>query len=222
MLLTAREAEGRAGGAGVIGQAQSADLMEWTAEAPLFRVGYYGEMEVPQLFHLNGWWYCLFSNSFRHRDSDYLLRGTCGAATGTHYIRSRSPDGPFELVEERFFAGDRIGHFYGGRVVEQFDGTLVFMAFLNHDAHGSFVGQITDPMPIWTTPEGFLRIDGSKYGFAHADAGPSPTVPGLASMIHSLSTSMAFEAHAPEIVPVSMATDARPAASAGMPALKSP
>ena len=30
---------------------------------------------------------------------------------GTHYIRSHSPEGPFELVEETFFAGTYSGTF---------------------------------------------------------------------------------------------------------------
>jgi beta-fructofuranosidase len=164
MLFTARDPNGLAKGAGVIGQASSTDLHSWTVEEPLFRIGYYGEMEVPQLFELDGWWYCLFSNSSRHREPSYLANGKAGMATGTHYIRSRSPSGPFELVEEEFFAGDDTGHFYGGRVVKMEDGTLGFMAFLNHDATGDFVGMISDPMPIWTTAQGYLRIDARKYG----------------------------------------------------------
>lgn len=173
MLFTAREPNGPAKGAGVIGQASSPDLMTWTVQPPLFRIGYYGEMEVPQLFHLGDWWYCLFSNSFRHREPEYLSSGRCGMVTGTHYVRSHSPDGPFELVEEEFFAGDSIGHFYGGRVVEGPDGTLLFMAFLNHTADGAFVGEISAPMTIWSTSEGYLRIDGSKYGFVNKAPPPA-------------------------------------------------
>jgi beta-fructofuranosidase len=171
MLFTARDHNGPAGGAGVIGQASSPDLLNWTAGQPLFKTGYYGEMEVPQLFFLDGWWFCLFSNSSRHREPSYLATGKAGMATGTHYIRSRSPSGPFELVEEQFFAGDDVGHLYGGRVVENDNGEMVFMAFLNHMADGSFVGKLTDPMPVWTTPQGYLRIDARKYGLHLRDAG---------------------------------------------------
>jgi beta-fructofuranosidase len=166
MIFVAREPGGPSAGAGVLGQARSRDLLNWQQDRPLFRSGRYGEMEVPQLFFLDGWWYCLFSNSVRHRETAYLDSGRCGRVTGTHYIRAPRHDGPFELVEDRFFAGDEAGHFYGGRTVRDAEGRLAFLAFLNHRADGAFVGTISDPMPIWTTPEGCLRIDGSGYGLA--------------------------------------------------------
>ena len=141
-------------------------------------------MEVPQLFELDGWWYCLFSNSSRHREPSYMANGKAGMATGTHYIRSRSPSGPFELVEEEFFAGDDTGHFYGGRVIEMGDGSLAFMAFLNHDTAGNFIGAISDPMPIWTTAQGYLRIDGRKYGLIpRAEAAAEPVSIDLSPLI---------------------------------------
>lgn len=166
MLFTARDHDKNALGAGVIGQAYSDDLMKWTVEPPLVRVGYYGEMEVPQLFQLDGWWYCLFSNSSRHRDPAYLATGRSGMCTGTHYVRAREAHGPFELVEEQFFAGDDVGHLYGGRTILDPQGNLVLLAFLNHRPDGSFVGEITGPMRMWTTPEGYLRVDATKYGVA--------------------------------------------------------
>jgi beta-fructofuranosidase len=164
MLFTARDHDANARGAGVIGQAFSDDLFTWKVQPPLVRAGYYGEMEVPQLFYLDGWWYCLFSNSSRHRDPTYLATGRCGACTGTHYVRAPSADGPFELVEEHFFAGDAAGHLYGGRAIVNPDGDLVLLAFLNHRSDGSFVGEISNPMRMWTTSEGYLRVDAIQYG----------------------------------------------------------
>jgi beta-fructofuranosidase len=164
MLITARAKDGLAKGAGVIGQAKSRDLMSWKVGEPVYRGSYYGEMEVPQLFQFDGWWYCLFSNASRHMEPNYVASGKPGIVTGTHYLRSRSSQGPFELTEDRFFAGDETGHFYGGKVVEAVDGNLMFMAFLNHRDDGSFVGALSDPLPVWTNPKGFLRIDARKYG----------------------------------------------------------
>lgn len=164
MVFTARNPNGDPKGAGLIGQASSSDLLTWKIGEPLFAAGYYGEMEVPQIFSLDGWWYCLFSNSSRHRLPSYLAAGGAGKATGTHYIRAKSADGPYELIEESFFAGDDVGHLYGGRTVAGPDGRLVFMAFLNHATDGRFIGAITNPMPLWTTPEGLLRVDATQYG----------------------------------------------------------
>lgn len=217
MLFTAREPNGPKRGAGVIGQAYSPDLIHWTAGAPLFSIGYYGEMEVPQLFQLDGWWYCLFSNSCRHRDPDYMASGKCGMATGTHYIRSRSPNGPFELVEEEFFAGDSIGHFYGGRVVETPDGGLAFMAFLNHAEDGSFVGQITSPMAIWTTPEGYLRIDGRRYGFIHQGERAQEHAE-IAAGLHDLAAATPVAAAIPAEAYLLLAAEVQPTIVSGIPA----
>jgi beta-fructofuranosidase len=190
MLFTARDPDGPPRGAGVIGRARSRDLIHWTQEPPLFGMDRFGEMEVTQLFFLDGWWYCLFSNSVRHREPGYIITGKAGHVTGTHYLRSRSPEGPFEMPEEEFFAGDDASHLYGGRAVEAADGCLVFLAFLNYDSDGHFVGQITDPMPIWTTPEGYLRVDATKYGVplrpspaADQDAGQAVAIPGVAAAI---------------------------------------
>ncbi len=160
MLFTAREKTGHAKGRGTIGRASSPDLVNWTAEPPLCSLGDYGEMEVPQLFEIGGWWYCLFCNAARNRRANYT---GAGAVTGTHYLRSRSPDGPFERVEDTFVAGDPIGHLYAGRVVETNTGGKAFMAFQNIGADGRFIGGLSDPMPIWTTSEGLLRIDARKY-----------------------------------------------------------
>lgn len=118
MLFTARDPHRPAKGAGAIGQACSPDLVNWTLGEPLYRADHYGEMEMPQLFALDGWWYCLFSNSVRHREPSYVDGGRAGSVTGTHYLRSTSPHGPFALVEEEFFAGDPTGLLYGGRAVD--------------------------------------------------------------------------------------------------------
>lgn len=164
MLFTARAKSGAERGRGVIAQATSPDLVTWTAGPPLTNFGYYAEMEVPQLFQLDGWWFCLFCNGARNQEAAYAATGKSGGNSGTHYLRSKSPDGPFELVEHRFFAGDPNWRLYAGRMVPGNDGKPRFMAFINNDGKGRFVGGLTDPMPMWVTPEGLLRVDARAYG----------------------------------------------------------
>ena len=164
MLFTARGLTGPEKGRGVIAQASSPDLIHWTAERPFFEIGLYGEMEVPQLFELDGWWYCLFCNAARNQDPAYAATGKSGGDSGTSYLRSKHPHGPFELVEHRFFAGDPAWRLYAGRMVMGNDGKPKFMAFINTGADGKFVGSLSDPMPLWTTPEGYLRVDARAYG----------------------------------------------------------
>ena len=169
MLFTARSRSGPAKGRGVIAQAWSPDLVKWTAEKPFFEIGYYGEMEVPQLFEFNGWWYCLFCNGARFQDPAYAATGKSGGLSGTHYLRAKKPEGPFELAEHRFFAGDPACRLYAGRMVPGQDGQPKFMAFINAGKDGKFVGALSDPMDLWTTREGFLRVDARAYGIPLAE-----------------------------------------------------
>ena len=164
MLLTARETSGPDRGRGVIAQASSPDLITWTAEAPFFRNGHFGEMEVPQLFEIDGWWYCLFSNAARNQAACYRPVSDQSRMSGTHYLRSRSPRGPFEMCVERFFAGDPAWRLYAGRMVLGYDGKPKLMAFLNTLPDGRFGGTLTDAMPMWRTPDGRLRADARAHG----------------------------------------------------------
>jgi len=164
MLFTARENLGPDKGRGVIAQAWSADLETWTAEEPFFRIGHFGEMEVPQLFEIDGWWYCLFCNAARNQDASYIPPNGQPRHSGTHYLRSRVPSGPFEMNEHAFFAGDPEGRLYAGRMVMGNDGKPRFMAFLNELPGGGFGGTLSDAMPMWRTPDGRLRVDARAYG----------------------------------------------------------
>ena len=164
MLFTARENHGPALGRGVIGQAASPDLMTWTAEAPFYSCGKFGEMEVPQLFELDGWWYCLFCNAARNQAPSYVPVNGQPRMSGTHYLSSRHPGGPFLMPEDRFLAGDAAFHLYAGRMVPGNDGRPRFMAFVNSTAGGQFGGTLTDPMPMWRLPDGRLRVDARAYG----------------------------------------------------------
>lgn len=163
MLFTARETSGHPKGRGVIAQASSPDLLTWTAGPPFFRCGHFGEMEVPQLFQLGAWWYCLFCNGAKNQSPEYHPAGGV-RMSGTHYLRSRSPNGPFDMVEDRFMAGDANGRLYAGRMVPGYDGQPKFMAFVNELQGGGFGGTISDAMPLWQLPDGRLRVDTRAYG----------------------------------------------------------
>ena len=64
MIFASRTTEGPLEGRGCIGHAVSENLINWECLPPLLAPGYYGEMEVPQIFELNGRFYLQFhSNS---------------------------------------------------------------------------------------------------------------------------------------------------------------
>ena len=122
-------------------------------------------MEVPQLFQLGGWWYCLFCNGARNQAPSYQPFGGAHRMSGTHYLRSRSPDGLFEMCEDRFLAGDPEWRLYAGRMVPGEGGRLYMMCFLNELPNGGgFGGAISDPMRLWQLPDGRLRVDTRPYG----------------------------------------------------------
>ena len=165
MLFTAREKAGPDKGRGVIAQATSPDLLNWTAGEPFFRIGHFGEMEVPQLFQIGAWWYCLFCNGAKNQAASYQPFGGAYRHSGTHYLRARSPNGPFEMCEDRFLAGDPAWRLYAGRMVPGEGGRLYLMSFLNElPDGGGFGGTISDPMRLWQLPDGRLRTDTRAYG----------------------------------------------------------
>ena len=54
--------------------------------------------------------------------------------------------------------GDESGRHYAGRVAETPDG-WVMLAWLERDRDGSFLGELSDPMPLCVEPDGQLRVD---------------------------------------------------------------
>lgn len=142
MLVTARANTGPADDRGVIGTAVSDDLRTWTPEAPLTAPGSgFGQLEVSQPVRIDG--------------ADFLLFNCLGPDLSRAH-REREPGGgiwvtparpgplPWDPREAILLTGpDR----YVGRVVQTRDGRSVFLAFRNI-VDGTFVGTITDPLPI--------------------------------------------------------------------------
>jgi len=61
---------------------------------------------------------------------------------------------PFDVASAQLLLDDR---FYVGRLVRDRAGRWVLLAFHNRGPDGTFVGAISDPMPVEATPEG-LRL----------------------------------------------------------------
>jgi beta-fructofuranosidase len=72
MYMVARQpgtAEPNAGG--TVGFATSPDLNTWTLQPPVYKGGMFGQMEVPQVFEVNGKWYMLFCTDGSHWSEAY-------------------------------------------------------------------------------------------------------------------------------------------------------
>jgi beta-fructofuranosidase len=133
-------------------------LIHWEQQAPVVAPGDFGELEVPQSFNLGGRWYLLFCTG-KHRAARLSRLGLQQAWNGTHYLVSDSITGPYRLSSDEPLVGDEPGTYYAGRVVEDPDGRLCFMAWRHWDEAGQFLGGLSNPAPIEQDEQGRLTVD---------------------------------------------------------------
>jgi beta-fructofuranosidase len=157
MFFTARANNGPSDGRGVIGCARSSDLVQWEQLPPVIESGEFGELEVPQVFALSGRWYMLFCTA-KHSATRLARRGLDSDWFGTHYLVADAFTGPYELLADDALVGDAPGTFYAGRVVEDPDGKLVFIAWRRLDDDGRFLGALSDPAPVELLPGGRFHV----------------------------------------------------------------
>ncbi|MCL3861219.1 glycosyl hydrolase family 32 [Actinotalea sp. K2] len=157
MLFTARAPGGAVDERGVIGQARSQDLLIWQALEPAVAPREFAHLEVPQLFEAEGRWYLSYS-VYAHAHSA-SRREMTPAETGTHYFVADAEAGPYVSPGDSFFCGDPVGELYAGRFERDPDGALVFLAFLQASGGETFLGGLSDPMPVRVEPDGRLVLE---------------------------------------------------------------
>jgi beta-fructofuranosidase len=157
MLVTARVPEGPVDARGVVALLRSADLREWTPVGPVTPLGDWGHLEVPQVVEVGG----------RHRlvfcayaaCTSAARQARVGALTGTHYFVGDSLTGPFTPQSDDLFAADETGSLYAGKIItDPLSGGPSFMAFLQFDPAGAFIGALSDPVPVEVLPDGRLAL----------------------------------------------------------------
>ncbi|WP_306119528.1 MULTISPECIES: hypothetical protein [unclassified Roseitalea] len=157
MYFTARAAGvAEPNGGGAIGLATSPDLQEWTLRPPVF-VGGFGQLEVPQVFEVDGRWYCLFCTAAEHFSKDQAETMPGGPVTGTHYLIADDPRGPWRIAPGPFLDGSLPCRRYAARIVRT-DAGMRIMGFADRPDGGEFVGHILDPEPVTIDGEGYLRV----------------------------------------------------------------
>ena len=137
--------------AGCIGFATSPDLMEWTLQAPAF-VGGWGQLEVPQVFEVDGTWYCLFCMSPDHQ-AQWNIDKNGPIGWGNHYLMADSAHGPWRLPD-----GDGLDtklERYAARIVDH-DG-LKILGFKD-GGKDNFGGYIMDPQTVYRRADGTLSL----------------------------------------------------------------
>lgn len=158
MYFTARKAGVPIGlDAGAIGFATSPDLDTWTLQDPVF-VGGFGELEVPQVFHRDGRWYCLFCTNARFWAPG--VQDIVGGApmTGSHYLVADSARGPWRVAPGPMLDGAEPVNRYAARILETGQG-MKLMGFRWFDPDtGGFVGQIDNPVDVRVETDGRLAL----------------------------------------------------------------
>jgi beta-fructofuranosidase len=149
MLITARANRGEKYSRGVVGRAESFDLLDWQVLPPLTEPNAgFGQLEVLQVAEVNG---------------TAVLIWCCGAAELSAELRVKYPTGgifsvvgdsllgPFDITKAVWFPHESL---YAARLVQhQSDWYLI--GFANQTAAG-FGGVILDPIPVEISGNGLV------------------------------------------------------------------
>jgi beta-fructofuranosidase len=160
--FTARASFGPDDGRGVIGHARSEDLLEWELLPPVTEPGDFAEMEIPQLAEIEGRFYLLYSTLAEAYSAGRRSRVPRPAMSGTHYFVSDTPFGPFHSLTDEFLVGDELGSYYGGKAIRERDGSWSMLLWKWLARDGTFLGELTDPVPLVVEPGGLLRLGGAR------------------------------------------------------------
>ncbi|WP_347404659.1 glycosyl hydrolase family 32 [Solwaraspora sp. WMMD1047] len=147
MLLTARANHGAADRRGVVGHATSDDLVNWRVRPPLSTPADFGHLEVPQVVVIDDQPLLLFCTN--------AVAGENGR--GDHRVWTapgKGVTGPWDVADARPFPHPAL---YAPRLLRDLDGGWSMIGFIDHDAGGTFVGELTDPIPVRYRPELGLR-----------------------------------------------------------------
>jgi len=127
-----------------IGLASSKDLMNWRVEKPLFAPGEFDQMECPQLFHFNGYYYLFFSSWERCNHPD--RKGQ--RASGLFGYCSKELRGPWEPVNEDGLILGNGEQIYDIRFVSYQSSKFLALGWINVDQSGEFIGRLSHPIPF--------------------------------------------------------------------------
>ena len=158
MLVTARARDGASDDdRGVIGHARSPDLLHWEIQPPLSKPGSgFGDLEVPQVKVVNGKPVLLFSCITREFSLARKMASSpevrCG---GVWAVPSDSILGPFDIPNAQLITDDKL---YAGRLVQDRQGQWLFLAFVNGDGNGQFIGRLNDPVPFLWNSDDTVRL----------------------------------------------------------------
>ena len=149
MLVTARARTGPDDDRGIVGAAWSPDLRHWRARPPRSAPGAgFGQLEVMQVAVVGERPVLLFSCL---RPELSAARAATVATGGIWAVTADPGSDQIDVASARLLVDDR---FYVGKLVRDRDGSWVLLAFLNRGPDDTFVGAVSDPMPVIMTADG--------------------------------------------------------------------
>jgi beta-fructofuranosidase len=159
MLITARARSGPSADPrdrGVIGHAQSDDLVNWRVLPPMSDPGSgFAHLEVVQWCVIDDRAVALFSCDTAHLAGD-RARDALG---GVWAAPAPAWGEQIDVAAASRLTGDDL---YAGRAVRSRDGRWNLMGFENIGVNGAFVGRISNPLPLQWTPDGELSVVGQE------------------------------------------------------------
>ncbi|MDH3678496.1 MAG: glycosyl hydrolase family 32 [Acidimicrobiia bacterium] len=148
-FITARANEGPTDGRGVIGHAVSNNLISWQVGPPLSEPGDFGHLEVPQLVDVDDEFVLVFSCQADRVSELRQAALPIEPRDAVYVVHAPGPSGPFAIDAAK--AGLPEG-LYSGRLVAARDEDWVWLAFVDHDQSGTFIGELSEPVPYPWTP----------------------------------------------------------------------
>jgi len=146
-LVTARVPNGDTNERGTIGRATSDDLVTWVVQPPLSGPTPFGHLEIPDVRHLGGRWFLLFSSARTNGSAEPHT----GNDAGTYAVPSTAgPLGPWDWDRMHLVVGDG---WYGAKLISpprrRGDPLrpVVALAWRERGENG-FAGWISDPMDV--------------------------------------------------------------------------
>jgi len=125
-------------------------LKNWVSTPPLHGEAGFGQVEVIQVEEIDGKYVMVFCVGEHH-----LNIRKPGFQSGTYSVPADSPTGPFHFDRTDIIDADGI---YAGRIIKDRSGQWVLLGFEHGQSPQEFTGRICDPIPLYLTPEGTLKV----------------------------------------------------------------
>lgn len=147
MLITARAKDAKSRYAGVAGQAQSTDLVNWEILQPLSEGDSgFANLEVLQFAEIDGVGVVVFCCGWREYDKD--RRKEFGKTDYTFSVPCSSVTKGIDFSKSKPFTHEEL---YAARLIQKPTGEWFLIGFVNF-RDGKFVGELSDPIRVTADP----------------------------------------------------------------------